>query len=237
MLKKLLIAIGFLLVIYPQVSKVDADDLCHPAINNNSQNFIIGYGSLIETKSRQVTNPNANNAYPVMINGFERLWGVNAGYYQGTFLTVIKKSGAFFNAVYYQVKEDEIINTDAREVGYCRTKINRSNLESLGIANLPKGDFWIYTINPNNLSSASAKYPIIQSYVDIFITGCFEVQKRYQVSNFAEMCITTTNNWSEYWINDRVHPRRPFDYLPNAREIDNLLNKHFPDYFENEISK
>ena len=236
MIKTIATLIGFLLIFFPDASKVNARNLCHPKIDNSLQNFVIAYGSLIETKSRELTNANANNAYPVIVNGFQRLWGINAGNYRGTFLTVIKKSGEFFNAVYYLVKEDEITNTDAREIGYCRTKINRNNLKSLGILNLAKGDFWIYTIEPNNLSSPSEQYPIIQSYVDIFISGCFEVQKRYQISNFAKMCITTTNGWSEYWINDRVHPRRPFDLLPNAREIDNLLNSYFPDYFDHKIS-
>ena len=180
MIKNFLIIISLFLVIYPRSSKVNADDLCHPTVSENSENFIIGYGSLIETKSRKLTNPNANNAYPIMINGFQRLWGVDAGNYKGTFLTVIRKPDQFFNAVYYQVQENDIRNTDEREVGYCRTKINVSNLKPMGLETLPKGNYWIYTINPNNLSSPSEEYPIIQSYVDIFISGCFQIQKRYQ---------------------------------------------------------
>lgn len=237
MLKKSLILIGFLFSLLSSNHEVKANETCYPTVNNSSQNFIIGYGSLMETKSRTLTEPSANDAYPIKVKGFQRLWGVNGGYYKTTFLTVIKKKDKWLNAVYYQANENDILNTDTRERDYCRTKVNRNDVEVLGLQSLPTGDFWIYTINPDKVTVPTSDYPIVQSYVDIFMSGCLEIQKRYQIPNFAEMCITTTDDWSSYWINDRIHPRRPLVEIPKAGEIDQLLYPHFPDYFNHKISQ
>jgi hypothetical protein len=237
MLKKSLILIGFLFSLWPSNHQVKADEVCRPTINNSSQNYIIGYGSLMEDNSRMATDPRAKDAYPIKVNGFQRIWGINGGHYKTTFLTVIRKKDKWLNAVYYEANENNIMNTDAREGGYCRTKVNRNDLEVLGLQSLPVGDFWIYTIDSNKVTVPTSDYPIVQSYVDIFMSGCLEIQKRYQVPNFAEMCITTTDGWSSYWINDRIHPRRPFVEIPKAGEIDKLMYQHFPDYFNHEISQ
>jgi len=42
--------------------------------------------------------------------------------------------------------------------------------------------------------------------------------------------ITSTQKWSKYWENDRVHARRPFVAVPLSSKIDALLQKHLPDY-------
>jgi hypothetical protein len=46
------------------------------------------------------------------------------------------------------------------------------------------------------------------------------------------MWVETTTDWSAFWINDRIYPRRPFIYQPKARQIDQLLNEVIPEFFE-----
>jgi hypothetical protein len=93
------------------------------------------------------------------------------------------------------------------------------------------GQIWIYVSKPEAVDPPDADYPIVQSYVDIFITGCLQLAERVvgQNEDFAEQCITTTSGWSPHWVNDRLLPRRPFIHQPNASEIDRLLFENVPD--------
>ena len=92
---------------------------CHPQINSNEQNFVVGYGSLMNDSSRMRTNPKAKDVYPVEVKNFERVWGLRAGgSYRTTALLVVPKQGAHFNAVYYPVNSDGMKSADSREVHY-----------------------------------------------------------------------------------------------------------------------
>ncbi|HEX4285101.1 MAG TPA: hypothetical protein VHZ28_08405 [Terracidiphilus sp.] len=71
----------------------------------------------------------------------------------------------------------------------------------------------------------------MQSYVDICLAGCLQIQQGFpEAGDFAEEFIQSTREWSKYWENDRVNPRRPFG-IPMAQDIDVLLKKHLPTYF------
>ena len=74
----------------------------------------------------------------------------------------------------------------------------------------------------------------MQSYVDIFLNGCFQIQEEFKLESFAKDCVETTKEWSEHWVNDRIHPRRPFA-IANAMKIDQLLSKYFTNYYNHRI--
>ena len=44
-------------------------------------------------------------------------------------------------------------------------------------------------------------------------------------AKFAETFLKTSTDWSKYWVNDRLYPRRAFIYQPNASKIDQLIVK------------
>jgi hypothetical protein len=67
--------------------------------------------------------------------------------------------------------------------------------------------------------------------VDIFVSGCLEQEQRFGLAAFSQQCLSTTTDWSEHWVNDRIYPRRPFAFQPKARQIDSLLSKQLPQYF------
>lgn len=58
------------------------------------------------------------------------------------------------------------------------------------------------------------------------------IEQRYNIQGFAKQCIDTTTDWSGFWVNDRIYPRRPFLYQPKAFQIDRLLNEVIPQFFE-----
>src|SRR5262249_44445648 len=65
---------------------------------------------------------------------------------------------------------------------------------------------------------------MVQSYVDICINGCLEIEAQYpRARGFAQEFIRSTTGWNAHWVNDRIYPRRPFIYVPNAFLIDQAL--------------
>lgn len=116
---------------------------------------------------------------------------------------------------------------DQRETGYNRERIDQKNVTMLdGSESAPDGDIWFYANKEKRY--ASAKYPIVQSYVDICLNGCLEIEAAYPLAkkaSFAETFLKTSTNWNKYWVNDRLYPRRAFIYAPNASTIDQLIIK------------
>jgi hypothetical protein len=217
-------------------SGLAAED-CHPEIHPEVPQYVIGYGSLMEKASRDRTAPNTGANLPVMVTGYERSWhlrgsGVGFG---TTYLGVQLKAGApMVAALYRNFTGQDILATDQRELYYCRDEVDPGALRMLDGSAAPEtGQIWVYVSKPEAVDPPNADYPIVQSYVDIFITGCLQLAGRVvgQNEDFAKQCITTTSGWSPHWVNDRLLPRRPFIYQPNASEIDRLLFEGVPDEF------
>jgi len=197
--------------------------------------YIVGYGSLMQDESRRRTSPRAGPAHPVEVRGYRRGWfarGESVG--PGTtYLGVVPDGQGRINAVIYQVDAAELAATDRRELGYCRALVAAENLTSLETAFAPVrgAPVWIYVSTPRSVAVPDARYPIVQSYVDIFVGGCLEQQQRFGLPAFAEQCLSTTADWSRHWVNDRLYPRRPFIFQPRADQIDRLLSTHLREYF------
>lgn len=201
---------------------------CHPEINPNLPQYIVGYGSLMDEASKKRTDPSAEESFPILIKGYKRIWaghgnlpGVNA-----TFLSVIKNKSASFNGVAYKLTEPANIRSyDKRESFYCREQINPDSFEFLSqSANFStQKQVWMYTIASAENQLPNKNFPIVQSYVDIFLRGCIQIEDKFKITNFAKDCIETTDGWPVYWINDRIFPRRPSLYEPFAAQIDALL--------------
>lgn len=225
-MKKIFFFIFFLNASFAYADNCNLDPL------QGSKNYIIGYGSLMEKESRTRTNPTAYIAKPILIKGFERTWGHNGGNYKITFLTIVNKKNSKVNAVYYPISIKGLKKLDKRESSYCRIKVPPKDLNFYGKkVKIDNTNFWVYAANPKRLKSPNQNHPIVQSYVDIFMNGCIQIQIKYKIKNFANQCIETTKEWSPYWVNDRIHARRPFK-VPNAYKIDQLLSKYFTHYYE-----
>lgn len=196
------------------------------------QNYIFGYGSLMEDGSRERTTPSARYAWPYVAKGVRRGWwarGASSGL-TTTYLGALDDPAAECSGVIYPVSEEELASTDHREsAGYRRCRIERDQIRMLdGRGEPPEGVFWAYINNfpveKIPLNVPTAQFPMVQSYVDICVNGCLEVEGKYPTAaGFAELFVATTDAWSPYWVNDRVYPRRPFIFRPTASKIDAVL--------------
>jgi hypothetical protein len=208
---------------------------CNSPPDSSRPQYIIGYGSLMEDESRKRTSAHAGPAYPVEITGYRRGWfarGEPVGF-STTYLGVVQHRESHLNAVVYEVDPAELLATDKRELSYCRAPVALSDITPLEsqFRPAPNAQTWIYVNRPESVASPTSHYPIVQSYVDIFLSGCLEQEQRFGLVEFAKQCLSTTVDWSEHWVNDRIYPRRPFIFQPRARQIDNLLSQELQQYF------
>lgn len=208
---------------------------CRASPDSARPQLVIGYGSLMQDASRTRTSPNAGPAHPVEVSGYERGWlerGSPVGF-STTYLGLRIDASRRMNAVAYEIDRRELAATDARESSYCRRPVARAAIASLDPSfSLPgEAEVWIYVTDPARIAAPDARYPIVESYVDVFLSGCLEQEERFHLKGFARECIATTSGWSEHWVNDRIYPRRPFVFEPRAGEIDRLLSTSVPGYF------
>jgi len=195
---------------------------------------VIGYGSLISTLSKNKTAPNTGPNLPVKVKGYSR--GFNCkGSPVGlstTFLGVESSPTDFLNGVAFKLEDYESLKEfDRRERYYCRQQVDNKDVTFLTDHKVSESaQFWIYTVKKEFLEWPSRKYPIVQTYVDVFLTGCIEMEETYKIS-FKDECMNTTKGWEYPYVNDRIIPRRPFVYQKNAYAIDELIEKFLPNHF------
>ena len=69
-----------------QAGPAGADD-CHPPLDPSKRQYIVGYGSLMQSSSKRMTEPNAGSNLPILVTGFQRAWNTH-GVYPTTYLGV-----------------------------------------------------------------------------------------------------------------------------------------------------
>lgn len=189
--------------------------------------YIFGYGSLVDSKSRAMTSASAVYASPVVVDGIQRGWfdQVGGSSLTTTYLGAVAEEGAQCNGVIFSITALGLQSYDQRESGYKREKIDPGSITMLdGTSAAPDGDIWYYASQKKRYSSP--EIPIVQSYVDVCMNGCIEIEATYPLAKqfkFAETFLKTCSDWSEWWVNDRLYPRRAFIYVPNASRIDQLI--------------
>ncbi|ESQ10585.1 MAG: hypothetical protein N838_18710 [Thiohalocapsa sp. PB-PSB1] len=218
-----------------QAANRNGDNNCHPPIDLAKPQFIVGYGSLMQTASKRSTEPDAGENLPVLVTGFQRAWNTH-GVYPTCYLGVQRSSGAaMVAALYRSFPEDGKLSADAREIDYCRASVAADSVKMLDASSVPAdSQIWIYVNKPETLKAPDEGHPIVQSYVDIVIIGCMELQQRVADPefDFVEQCIKTTAGWSKHWVNDRLYPRRPYTRQPQAFQIDQHLQRLLPRLME-----
>uniref|UniRef100_UPI004047A957 hypothetical protein n=1 Tax=Aliarcobacter sp. TaxID=2321116 RepID=UPI004047A957 len=173
---------------------------------------------------------------PIYLKDFKRSWNAfenKTSSYSTTYLGIEQSKNSSLNAVIFQIEDKLIQYLDQREFLYDRCLVNKDKIKCIENSrfNFSNDDkIWIYlTKAPKTPTNNN---PIIQSYVDICLTGAIDLETKFKLSNFAKDFILSTDNWSNFWVNDRIFPRAPHINIPYAYKIDSLLNELIPDYFK-----
>jgi hypothetical protein len=204
--------------------------------------YIFGYGSLVQRESRTSTVASAVYASPVVVTGIRRGWfdqfgAAESSTWSPTYLGAVADASATCNGVMFPVTPQEFEAYNARETGYQPTRIEPSSITMLdGSSSAPDADIWYYA-SVNQLTPTD-EHPIVQSYVDVCLSGCLDLEAAYPLAKeagFAEQFVRTTTDWQTPWINDRIYPWRPFVSVPRASTIDGLIRRVLGDELFNEI--
>lgn len=211
--------------------------------------YVFGYGSLLDRSSRLGTVPLAKDVFPVRLQGMVRGWWARTKVtgFSTTYVgcldandPLLKNTSAsgWVNGIIFEVGQADLEMLDEREKNYCRKKIDVNRLsaymETRAIQDFLSKDteVWAYLNSFQGYedfaeSRPTKMFPIVQSYVDICLNGCLELEA--SAPGFIVDFITTTWGWGGAWANDRICPRRPHVYFKNAFLVDNLLKQHLPD--------
>jgi len=199
------------------------------------KNYIVGYGSLFNKESVKRTLSSVDYIEPIYLNNYIRSWNAvetKTISFSTTYLGVEKSNNSKINCVLFEIEENLLDDLDKREFLYTRQKVDYIDIEFISNKLNPnkEDNIWIYITN--HPSNPSKDYPIIQSYVDTCISGCFELEKEFKIDDFALDFIRTTKNWSKFWVNDRIFPRSPHIYQANAYKIDELIFSEIPNLYK-----
>ena len=236
MLGRALVAEVVLVFFLAVADSASAEDWWGRKLANEPENFLFGYGSLINTDSRNATAPKPVHAIPVRISasfGFVRAW-VDRSTTEFTALGLRRpvpgESAMTVNGVLYPVEGADMSLFDRREAGYARVVVPLDAIEAVSWQQVPaRGKVWVYVPIGRDgkigedLPVASAKYPLLQSYIDVVLDGALEYS-----FDFARELVETTQDWSSYWLNDRELPRRPWVFDKNSAVEDQLLKETQP---------
>ena len=208
----------------------------HKLVDQPTQ-FIFGYGSLINSASRNSTADKPVPAIPVRVSaafGFIRTW--NDRSLSGFTALGLRRPGPgedamTINGVLYPAEGNDLSAFDAREKGYVRVEVPRQDVESISWEGLAfQGNIWVYVPDrpgrePGvDLPPPDVEYPLLQSYIDVVVEGGLEYGP-----DFAREIIETTKDWSKYWLNDRQLARRPNTHYAAVDELLSADAPHFAD--------
>ncbi|OXA45041.1 uncharacterized protein LOC110857184 [Folsomia candida] len=198
-------------------------------------NFILGYGSLINPDSKEVTHPGCGPSVPVLVKGFKRIFNC-AGLLLGkktTFLGVEEDNASYFTGVAFPVKSNAtLMEFDQREAHYKRKLVAEENVKFLDDEDhISDGKnllrFWIYVPQSKFVTKPSKPHPIYQSYFDIFVDGCVKIGKQFEIRNFAQECLQSTEGWLDpffggknCWEFDRDEGIDKLKIVHDTKEID-----------------
>lgn len=222
-----------------------AEDFWGRMLPDQPINFIFGYGSLINTASRNATSNRPIAAIPVRVSGafgYIRTWNDRSpsGFTAlGLRRPVPGETAMTINGVVYPVEGNDMAAFDAREQGYVRVEVPRADIEAVSWQALPaQGRIWVYVPEiagkaPGlDLPLPDARFPMLESYVDVVIEGGLEYGP-----DFAREIIATTKDWSGYWLNDRDLPRRPWVFDRQSAQVDKLLAADAPHFADRMFSE
>lgn len=155
-----------------------------------------------------------------------------------TYLGAFPDRSSTCNGVIFQVSHDELKAFSDREQGYQLARIPADDITMLdGRPAPPPGKFWYF--GSTSRRYVSQEFPIVQSYVDVCVSGCLAVEDEFPASRaakFAQNFFTSTTDWRTPWINDRIYPWRPFVHVPQANKIDTLIRNKLGDKMFRSIS-
>lgn len=145
-------------------------------IDANKQYLIIGYGSLLNKRSRSRTILNAINEYPVKIKNYKRVFNLIAG--DNTVLNIEKDKNLWFNAVGILMDYKDMLEVMIREMQYDIIEIPVKDI-LIYDKKLPSlKNISVFVVVCSDKNNLSKKEPLLK-YVQANIFGCKQISDEF----------------------------------------------------------
>ena len=146
------------------------------------ENYIFGYGSLVNSNSRKKTLKKNTDSIPCILkknNNFRRKWIFRCNKNNSTALGIEKCNlieANEINGVIFKVNDKDLNLLDKREEGYERVLLD---LDKIIFCNkkIDNINIWVYIINTPNLPNKN--FPIESKYLNTCINGFYEFGYEY----------------------------------------------------------
>ena len=192
-----------------------------------------------QEKAKCIRQKQAKQFIPAEIRGYRRGWyskgklpqkdmKENSLFVRPTFLGLVKDENYNTTGLLYSTTRQDLKRTDEREkgAGYMYETLSKNDLRLFTSANIPdNAKIRVYASGPDQIDSPTKRFPIVQSYVDVFLGGAIEIEENNpNLQNFSLNTCKQTYGWRGGWLNDRPYPRHRAGFLSiRAEKIDNLL--------------
>ncbi len=175
----------------------------------DEQHIVLGYGSLMNTDSRQRFSAIPHDGIPVTVKGFARAWLTRSEAEKQTYVGAVPDSNAQLNAQLLPSKMDP--GLAERERDYQFVSVSTADLEldlteaasALLFPWLESKSLWICETLLQQ--PADKDFPVSQTYIDTCMAGCIEHGGEAEAVKF----IKTTSLWEHPRSNDRHDPVYP----------------------------
>lgn len=195
----------------------------------DEQHIVLGYGSLMNTDSRQRFSAIPHDGIPVIVHGFSRAWLTRSEIEKQTYVGAVPDSQSSLNAQLLPSKMDPSLAE--RERDYQFVSVSTADLEmdltkdskALLFPWLESKSLWICETLLQQ--PADKHFPVSQTYIDTCMAGCIEHGGEEEAIRF----IQTTSLWEHPRHNDRENPVYPrAGRVPKSvcARIDALMEAH-----------
>ena len=203
-----------------------------------------------EEKAKCIAEKQAKQYIPAEISGYRRGWyarGIvpqidlpqNNLFIRPTYLGIVKDGNYNTSGLLYRVTKKDLAYNDEREkdAGYVYETLSKKDITLVSNVNIPdNAKIRVYVSTAILVDPPTKRFPIVQSYVDVFLGGAIEIEENNpEMKNFSLKVCKQTYGWGGGWVNDRPYPRyrAAFSSL-RAEKIDELLYRCVK---ANEVSK
>lgn len=182
-----------------------------PGNTPSTRHFIFGYGSLINSASRNVTGE-TGAVTAVKISGISRHWSRISEDFGMSSVVVVGDQQGQCNGVIVEVSESELPLFDQRERGYQRVLVdiasvafyNVNGASEIGLDSSDSQQTKIWVYQSDKVVVPCQNHPVAFSYLDVILAGCLEFSPK-----FCEDFLQLTHGWQHAMLNDRLTPRYP----------------------------
>ena len=162
-----------------------------------------GYGSLVNELTWLQSERRHVVRHPVEVQNWAREWGhcVDTPNGPACALTAVERAGSRIQGILILCDAADLMQIDAREVGYDRIELPRRDILS-SVSYLPE-KLYTYRSKASHYRLGGMDYPIWFSHAETVLHGYLSVFKTEGVEKF----IQSTSGWTVPVIDDRHNPQ------------------------------